>query len=83
MYGIAGGNSETFTYSYKEKIIFSLYYGIPVPTDYLGSIRVSGDVREVLTSSGEVQSSDPELFPAIFEIPIEAGSKLTITIEGD
>lgn len=83
MYGVKGGNLETFTYSYKEKIIFSLYYGIPEPTDYSGSIRVSVDGREVLTSSGEVQRSDPELFPAMFEIPIEAGSKLTITIEGN
>ncbi|OKP88441.1 VanZ family protein [Paenibacillus sp. P32E] len=83
MYGVAGGNSETFMYSYKEKIIFSLYYGIPEPTDYSGSIRVSVDGREVLTSSGEVQRSDPDLFPAIFEIPIEAGSELKITIEGN
>ncbi|MGN7760773.1 VanZ family protein [Paenibacillus sp. 22594] len=83
MYGVAGGNLETFTYSNKKKMIFSLYYGIPEPTDYSGSIRVSVDGHEVLTSSGEVQRSDPELFPAMFEIPIEAGSELTITIEGD
>ncbi len=83
MYGVEGGNLETFTYSYKEKIIFSLYYGIPEPTDYSGSIRVSVDGREVLTSSGEDQRRDPELFPAMFEIPIETGSELTITIEGN
>lgn len=83
MYGVEGGNLETFTYSYKEKIIFSLYYGIPEPTDYSGSIRVSVDGLEVLTSSGEVQRRDPELFPAMFEIPIEAGSELKITIEGN
>ncbi|CAH1221828.1 hypothetical protein PAECIP111892_05055 [Paenibacillus auburnensis] len=83
MYGVAGGDLETFTYSCKEKVFFSLYYGIPEPTDYSGSIRVSVDGREVLTSSGEIQRSDPELFPAVFEIPVEAGSELKITIKGD
>lgn len=83
MYGVEGGNSETFTSTFEEDIIFYLYYGIPEQSDYSGSIRVTANGNEVLTSSGEVQRSNPELFPAFFKIPIEAGSKLTITIEGN
>ena len=51
--------------------------------DYSGSIRVTADGSEVLTSSGEDQRSDPELFPAMFKIPVGAGSELAITIEGN
>lgn len=83
MYTVGDENVATFTYTNKEEMIFSLYYGIPEPSDYAGSIRVSLNGREVLTSSGEDQRLYPELFPAMFEIPIEAGSELTITIEGN
>ncbi|MCK9858643.1 hypothetical protein CFI03_008615 [Paenibacillus sp. ATY16] len=37
----------------------------------------------VMTGSGEEQRRYPEMFPAMCEIPIEAGSELTITIEGN
>ncbi|MCK9858620.1 VanZ family protein [Paenibacillus sp. ATY16] len=83
MYGVEGENLETFTYTFKEKSIFSLYYGIPDQTDDSGSIRVSVNGSEVMTGSGEDQRRYPELFPAMCEIPIEAGSELTITIEGN
>lgn len=83
MYGAEDGHSETFTYKYKEKMTFSFYYGIPEPSDYSGSISLSVDGREILTSSGEVQRSNPELFPSLFEIPVESGGELTITIEGN
>ncbi|SET38254.1 VanZ family protein [Paenibacillus sp. NFR01] len=83
MFKTENGNAETFTYTSKEEMIFSLNYGILEQTDYSGGIRVSVDGREVLTSSGEDQRLYPELFPAMFEIPIEAGSKLTITLEGN
>jgi hypothetical protein len=36
-----------------------------------------------LNSSGEGQRLNPELFPAMFKIPIQAGGELTITIEGN
>ncbi|WP_336770854.1 VanZ family protein [Paenibacillus sp. MMO-58] len=83
MYGVEGKNLETFTYTYKEKFIFSFYYGIPDQTDHSGSIRVSVNGSEVMTGSGEDQRRYPELFTAICEIPVEAGSELTITIEGN
>ncbi|WP_338552422.1 VanZ family protein [Paenibacillus sp. KS-LC4] len=83
MYEAESGNLKTFTYTNKEEIIFFLNYGIPEQLDYSGSVRVFVNGREVLTSSGEDQRLYPELFPAMFEIPIEAGSELTITIEGN
>ncbi|MGG4147537.1 VanZ family protein [Paenibacillus algorifonticola] len=83
MYEVESGNLKTFTYTNKEEIIFSLNYGIPEQMDYSGRIRVFVDGREVLTSTGEDQRIYPELFPAMFEIPIEAESELTITIEGN
>ncbi|MGG1517794.1 VanZ family protein [Paenibacillus oryzisoli] len=83
MYGVEGKSIETYTYTYKEKFIFYLYYGIPDQTDYSGNIRVSVDGREVMAGSGEDQRRYPELFPAMCQIPIEAGSELTITIEGN
>ncbi|RCX23401.1 VanZ like protein [Fontibacillus phaseoli] len=83
IYGVEGRNMETFTYKYKEQMTLSLYYGTPEPSDYLGSVRVSVDGQEVLNSSGEVQRLYPELFPAMFKIPIQAGGELTITIEGN
>ncbi|WP_201004771.1 VanZ family protein [Paenibacillus glycanilyticus] len=83
MYDVEGKNLKTFTYTFNEKSIFSLYYGIPDQADDSGSIRVSVNGSEVMTGSGEDQRRYPELFPATCEIPIEAGSELTITIEGN
>ncbi|MNJ50710.1 hypothetical protein D3C77_459930 [compost metagenome] len=82
MYGVEVGNSETFTYTNNEAIIFYLYYGVPEQSDYSGRIIVSVDGNEVMVNSGEDQRRDPELYPAMFKIPIEAGSELAITIEG-
>lgn len=59
------------------------YNGIPEPTDYSGSIRVTLDGKEIMTGSGEDQRSDPDLFPSIFKIPLELGNELKITIEGN
>jgi hypothetical protein len=57
--------------------------GVPEPTDYSGSIRVTLDGKEIMTGSGEDQRSDPDLFPSIFKIPLEPGNELKITIEGN
>lgn len=83
MYGAEGGDSTTFTYTSKGETIFSFYNGMPEPTDYSGSIRVTLDGKEIMTGSGEDQRSDPDLFPSIFKIPLEPGNELKITIEGN
>ncbi|UQZ32724.1 VanZ family protein [Paenibacillus sp. PK3_47] len=83
MFGSEAGKKEKFTYTSKEEMIFILNYGIPEPADDSGSIRVSVDGREILTSSGEDQLNYPELFPAMFEMPVEAGSELVISMEGN
>jgi len=83
MYGAEGGDPKTFTYTSEGETIFSFYYGIPEPTDYSGKIRVTLNENEIMTGSGEDQRSDPELFPLIFKIPLEPGSELKITIEGN
>ncbi|SFJ36333.1 hypothetical protein SAMN02799624_04265 [Paenibacillus sp. UNC496MF] len=59
-----------------------MLYGLPDPSEGTGSIRVTVDGREVLTGSGEDQRRYPDLFPAMFEMPLEPGSVLAITIEG-
>lgn len=64
-------------------MILSFHYGIPGPLDDEGSIRLFVNGREVLTSSAEDQRQYPELFPATFEMPVEAGSELRIIIEGN
>ncbi|SDE14290.1 Glycopeptide antibiotics resistance protein [Paenibacillus sp. UNCCL117] len=83
MYDVGNEHLKTFTYASKEEMIFFLNYGMPEQTDYAGSIRVSVNGREVLTSSGEDQRLYPELFPAMFKIPVEAGSEIRITVEGN
>ncbi|OKP98717.1 teicoplanin resistance protein VanZ [Paenibacillus sp. P46E] len=83
MYDAEGKKLETFTFKTRDELIFSLNYGFPEQTGYSGRIRLSVDGREILNSSGEEQRSDPELFPAKFEMPVEAGRELKITIEGD
>ncbi|GBF73405.1 VanZ family protein [Paenibacillus sp. 598K] len=83
LYAAGSDHPETFTYTNEEEMILSFHYGIPEPLDDEGSIRLSVNGREVLTSSGEEQRLYPELFPATFEMPVEAGSELRITIEGN
>ncbi|WJM05884.1 VanZ family protein [Paenibacillus sp. PK1-4R] len=83
MYGAEGGDSKTFTYKSEGQTIFSFDYGIPEPTNYSGSISMTLDGREILSSSGELQRTDPDLFPSLFEIPLEPGNELKLTIKGD
>lgn len=83
LYGTEGGGSRTFTYTSEGETIFSFYYGFPEPTDYAGSIHVIFNGNEIMTSTGEDQQRAPELFPSQFKIPLEPGSELKITIEGN
>jgi len=78
VFGVEGKNIETYTYTCKEKLIFSLYYGIPDQTDDYGRLSVSVDGREVLSASAEYQNR-----PELFEFPIEPVSDITIIIEGN
>lgn len=82
LFGVVGKKSETYTYTCKKQLVFSFFYGIPDQTDD-GSISISVDGREVLSGSGKDQRSVPELFPQMFEIPVEPLSKITIIIEGN
>lgn len=75
--------SETYTYTSKKEIIFSFYYGIPDLMDSDGGIRVLVDGREVLSGSGTEQMNYPELFPQMFEIPLERTSKIMIVVKGN
>ena len=78
-----GKGSETYTYTSEKEIMFSFYYGIPDVMDRDGSIRVLVDGREVLSGSGTEQLNYPELFPQMFEIPLERASKITIIVKGN
>lgn len=81
VFGVEGKNMETYTYTLgsKEKLVFSLYYGMPDQTDDDGGLSVTVDGRKVFSSSAKYQRGEPEMF----EIPIEAANELTITIEGN
>ncbi|MBB6734779.1 VanZ family protein [Cohnella zeiphila] len=81
VFSVEGKNRETYTYMLgsKEKLVFSLFYGIPDQTDNKGSISVFVDGHEVFSSSEKYQLREPEMF----EIPIESVSELTITVEGN
>ncbi|MEK3731698.1 MULTISPECIES: VanZ family protein [Paenibacillus] len=83
LYGAEGGDSRTFTYKSEGQTIFSFDYGCPEPTDYSGSISVTRDDREIMSNSGELQRTHPDLFPSLFKIPLEPGDELKITIKGD
>lgn len=83
LYGVEGEDSRTFTYTSEGETIFSFYYGIPEPTDYTGSIHVTLNGSEIMTGLGEDQLQAPELFPSLFKIPLEPGSELKITMEGN
>ncbi len=83
MFGVEGEKRETYTFTSKNQLVFSLYYGIPDHMDVEGRIRIFIDGREVLSSSGKDQRSYPELFPQMFEMPIEPVSRITIIMEGN
>lgn len=83
LYGAESAVSRTFTYTSEGETIFSFYYGFPEPTDYAGSLHVIFNGNEIMTSTGEDQQRLPEIFPALFKIPLEPGSELKIIIEGN
>ncbi|WP_340022311.1 VanZ family protein [Paenibacillus sp. FSL K6-1096] len=83
LYGAENGDSSTFTYKSVGQTIFSFHYGNPEPTDYSGDVSVTLDGREIMSNSGELQRTDPDLFPGLFEIPLEPGDELKITVRGE
>lgn len=83
LYGAEGGDSRTFTYKSEGQTIFSFTYGNPEPTDYSGEISITRDGQEILNYSGEFQRTNPEQYPGVYEIPVEPGQELKITIKGD
>lgn len=83
LYGAEGGDSRTFTYKSEGQTIFSFNYGNPEPTDYSGEISITRDGQEILNYSGEFQRTNPEQYPGVYEIPVEPGQELKITIKGD
>ncbi len=75
------GASQTETYRYKldrKELHFTLQYGIPDSEDFEGSISVSVDGKEILSSSDQNQAHEPYSF----EWHFEQADELTITLEG-
>lgn len=83
LYGAEDGDSRTFTYKSEGQTVFTLKYGNPEPTDYSGDISIIRDDQEILNYSGDFQRTNPDVFPGVFEIPLEPGDELKITVKGE
>ncbi|MEK3834475.1 MULTISPECIES: VanZ family protein [unclassified Paenibacillus] len=82
LYGAEGGDSRTFTYKSEGQTIFSFTFGNPEPTDYSGEISITRDGQEILNYTGDFQRTNPEQYPVVYEMPVEPGDELKITIKG-
>jgi hypothetical protein len=83
LFGSEGGEPRTFKYKSEEQTIFSFNFGNPEPTDYSGEISITRDGQEILNYAGEFQRTNPDAFPGVFEIPLEPGDELKITVKGE
>ena len=83
LYGAEGGDFRTFTYKSEGETDFTLKYGNPEPTDYSGELSITRDGKEILNYAGEFQRTNPDAFPGVFEIPLEPGDELKITVKGE
>lgn len=81
VYTTEGQNKETFTYTLgnKKEVYLFLNHGIPDLKDSKGSIKVTVDGQEVLSTSAEAGQHEPGM-ASVF---IEQANELAITIEGD
>jgi len=81
MYTSEGENKGTLTYTLGNKKEFYLFmnHGIPDHKDSQGSIKVTVDGQEVLSTSAEAGRHEQ----GMASVYIEQANELTITIEGD
>lgn len=83
LYGAEGGDSRTFTYKSEGQTTFIFNFGNPEPTDYSGELSITRDGQEILNYNGDYQRTNPEEYPVIYEMPVEPGEELKITIKGE
>ncbi|WP_339223469.1 VanZ family protein [Paenibacillus sp. FSL H8-0332] len=82
LYGVEGEDSRTFTYKSEGRTIFCFTFGNPEPTDYSGEISITRDGQEIFNYTGDYQRTNPEQYPVVYEMPVEPGEELKITIKG-
>jgi glycopeptide antibiotics resistance protein len=79
-YSTEDKNTVTYTYTLgKKELYLYLNYGIPDQEDFHGSLRISADGQEYLSTSAEDQSH--ELGKS--SIYLQGANELTITLEGN
>jgi len=79
-YSTEGQQTVTYTYAVgPRELYFYLNYGIPDQEEAHGSLRISVDGQEYLSSSGE----DPGHEPAMASVYLQGADELTITLEGN
>ncbi|MEK4854473.1 VanZ family protein [Paenibacillus sp. FSL H7-0756] len=83
LYGAEGGESRTFTYKSEGQTTLIFTFGNPEPTDYSGEISITRDGQEILNYNGDFQRTNPEQYPVVYEMPVEPGEELKITIKGE
>ncbi|MNV60718.1 VanZ like family protein [compost metagenome] len=79
-YSTEGKNTVTYMYTLDQKELYLyLNYGIPDQEDAYGSLRITADGQEYLSTSAE----DPIHEPGMSSIYLQGANKLTITLEGN
>ncbi|WP_379157706.1 VanZ family protein [Paenibacillus sp. sgz5001063] len=79
-YSTEDKNMVTYTYTLgKKELYFYLNYGIPDQEASHGSLRISADGQEYLSTSAEVQSHEL----GMSSIYLQGAKELTITLEGN
>jgi len=79
-YSTEDKNIVTYTYTLgKKELYLYLNYGIPDQEDSHGSLRISADGQEYLSTSAEAQSHEL----GMTSIYLQGVNELTITLEGN
>ncbi|MNC67231.1 hypothetical protein D3C75_1177080 [compost metagenome] len=80
MYSAEDKTTVTYTYSLgKRELYFILNYGIPDQEEPRGSLRISADGQEYLSTSAEDQSQEL----GTSSIYLQGAKELTITLDGN
>ncbi|MNX11576.1 VanZ like family protein [compost metagenome] len=80
VYSPEGKGKVTYTYTLDSKELYLyLNFGIPDQEDADGSLRISADGQEYLSTSAE----DPSHEPGMSSIYLQGAKELTITLEGN
>ncbi|WP_174818529.1 VanZ family protein [Paenibacillus kobensis] len=79
-YSTEGQHTVTYTYTLgKKELYLFLNFGIPNQEDAYGSLSISADGQEYLSTSAE----DPSDEPGMSSIYLQGANELTITLEGN